>query len=254
MGCFGSAGATSVVALRGMVAALIAAAACVVCGHSRSAAAGEAENSSLLVFSGTDLWRYGAFLYGGTVWAPTGLDSGSGFSLKTLLSTGDYSYLSGGGSQDIDGELFSAAILPGWHFNRSGLSIGLFAGPTVQNYQLSPNDPGARLSGAYVGADFAADVWYQPNAAIMMAFNGAIASIGPTGYVHVALGERVFGQAFAGPEMQAIWSGNYQELQVGAQLTGLQVNTLQWTAGGGWALGTMQRSSPYLHVGISWRR
>jgi hypothetical protein len=54
--------------------------------------------------------------------------------------------------------------------------------------------------------------------------------------------------------MQLIWSGNYQQLQVGAHLTGLQVNELQWTAGGGWALGSTQRSSPYVHVGISWRR
>jgi len=29
---------------------------------------------SFLVFGGTDLWRYGDFLYGGGVWSPAGLD------------------------------------------------------------------------------------------------------------------------------------------------------------------------------------
>jgi hypothetical protein len=29
---------------------------------------------SFLLFTGTDLWRYGAFLYGGGLWSPAGLD------------------------------------------------------------------------------------------------------------------------------------------------------------------------------------
>ncbi|MGA7787020.1 MAG: hypothetical protein WCA56_02520 [Xanthobacteraceae bacterium] len=27
---------------------------------------------SFLMFGGTDLWRYGAFLYGGALWSPAG--------------------------------------------------------------------------------------------------------------------------------------------------------------------------------------
>jgi cellulose biosynthesis protein BcsS len=30
---------------------------------------------TFLLFGGTDLWRYGNFLYGGAVWAPSGLDT-----------------------------------------------------------------------------------------------------------------------------------------------------------------------------------
>ncbi len=29
---------------------------------------------SFLLFGGTDLWRYGQFLYGGALWSPAGLD------------------------------------------------------------------------------------------------------------------------------------------------------------------------------------
>jgi hypothetical protein len=31
--------------------------------------------SSVLLFAGTDLWRDGAFLHGGVLWSPGGLDS-----------------------------------------------------------------------------------------------------------------------------------------------------------------------------------
>jgi hypothetical protein len=39
------------------------------------AEAGGPDDPSVLLFSGTDLWRYGAFLYGGVLWAPGGLDN-----------------------------------------------------------------------------------------------------------------------------------------------------------------------------------
>jgi len=40
------------------------------------AKAGGPASPSFLLFSGTDLWRYGAFFYGGALWSPAGLDTG----------------------------------------------------------------------------------------------------------------------------------------------------------------------------------
>jgi hypothetical protein len=37
---------------------------------------------SFLFFGGTDLWRYGQFLYGGTLWSPSGLNN-DGFTGPT---------------------------------------------------------------------------------------------------------------------------------------------------------------------------
>jgi hypothetical protein len=34
---------------------------------------------SFLIFTGTDLWRYGDFFYGGALWSPAGLN-GDGFT------------------------------------------------------------------------------------------------------------------------------------------------------------------------------
>jgi hypothetical protein len=205
---------------------------------------------SFLLFGGTDLWRYGAFLYGGTVWSPAGLDR-DGFALKLLLNGGGYTYSSGDLHTDIDGTMLSAAAMPGWRFGRDSFTVSVFAGPVVQDYRLSPYDPGSRLRGLYFGAQFASEVWYQPTANTMAAVNGAIASIGPTGSVRAALGLRVFDAMFVGPESQALWCGDFQQWEVGAHVTAFHFGAMEWSAGGGWSMDSDRRTGPYLRLGVS---
>ncbi len=217
-----------------------------------AACAGEPGNPSFLLFAGTDLSRYSAFLDGGLVWSPAGLDA-DGFTLKALLSGGNYTYVSSGLHEDIDGTMLSAAAMPGWRFVRGGLNVSLYGGAVVQDYRLSPYDPGGRLHGFYVGAQFAADIWYQPSAGTMVAVNGAIASIGPTGSLRTAFGWQVFDSVFVGPENQWIWCADYQEVRLGAHLTGWRIQGLELSAGGGWAMTSDQRQGPYVRVGLSAR-
>ena len=147
----------------------------------------------------------------------------------------------------------SAAVLPGWRFTHSGLTVTLFAGPVVQDYRLTPNDPGSHLRGFYVGAQFAAELWYQPSPATMATLSGAIASIGPTGSLRTAVGFRFFDAVFIGPEAAQLWCGNYEEVQFGAHVTSLRIDALQWSAAGGWAITSDHRSGPYLRVGVNAR-
>ena len=204
---------------------------------------------AFLLFGGTDLWRYGAFLYGGTLWSPRGLDA-NGFAFKLLVNGGGYTYNSDSLHSTVDGTMISGAALPGWRFVREGFSVGLFAGPVVQDYRLAPNDPGSRLHGLYVGGQFAGDVWYQPTAATMAALNGSLSSIGPTGYLRGAFGYRLFDAFFVGPESAMLWCDNFQQLELGAQLTGLRLSGTEWSAGGGWAMDSDRRSGPYLRIGF----
>lgn len=57
------------------------------------------------MFSGRDLWRNGAFAYGGMPIAPGGVDQ-DGFMFKLLLSDGPYRYNTGslGGDEVRGGE------------------------------------------------------------------------------------------------------------------------------------------------------
>ncbi len=205
---------------------------------------------SFLIFGGTDLWRYGAFLYGGGLWSPAGLDN-DGFTLKVLLNGGRYSYMSGDLQRGVDGTMVSGAAMPGWRFTRDSLSVSVFAGPVVQDYRLSPYDPGSRLRGVYVGAQFATEVWYQPTANTMAAVSGTIASIGPNGSVRAALGVRVFDAMFVGPESQMLWCGDFQQLEVGVHITAFHFQALEWSAASGWSMDSDKRTGPYLRLGVS---
>ena len=141
--------------------------------------------------------------------------------------------------------------MPGWRFVRDSLTVSVFAGPVVQDYRLKPNDPGSRLQGLYVGAQVATELWYQPNANMMAATSGSIATIGPTGSVRAALGVRAFDLFFIGPETQALWCANFQQLEFGAHVTGFRTSALEWSAGAGWATATDRRNGPYLRLGVS---
>ena len=209
-----------------------------------------ASSPSFFLFGGTDLWRYGQFLYGGTLWSPSGLNA-DGFTLKLIANGGGYSYFSDGLQTEIHGTTISGAALPGWRFVRDTLTVNLFAGPAVQDYRLSPYDPGSRLHGLYAGAQAATDIWYQPAANVMAAVNGSVASIGPTGSLRGALGYRLFDALFAGPESEMLWCGNFEQFEVGAHLTGLHVNASEWSAAGGWARDSDRRTGPYVRLGIS---
>ncbi|MGA7787021.1 MAG: cellulose biosynthesis protein BcsS [Xanthobacteraceae bacterium] len=181
-----------------------------------------------------------------------GLDTG-GFTLKLLVNGGGYTYNASDLQADVHGTMLSGAALPGWRFVHDGLTVSVFAGPVVQDYRLSPFDPGSRLHGLYAGGQFATDIWYQPAATVMAAINGAITSIGPTGYVRGALGYRIFDAMFVGPETEMIWCANFQQFEIGAHLTGLHVNGVEWSAGSGWSMDSDRRSGPYLRVGVSTR-
>ena len=205
---------------------------------------------TFLLFGGADVWRYGDFLYGGALWSPGGLDAG-GFTLKLLVNGGRYTYNSGTLDTAIDGTMISGAALPGFRFVHDTLTVSVFAGPVVQDYRLSPFDPGSRLHGLYAGGEFATDIWYQPTPTIMAAVDGSLLSVGPTGYLRGALGYRVFDALFVGPESAMLWCGDFQQLEVGAHLTGLHVAAMEWSAAGGWATDSDRRSGPYLRIGVS---
>ena len=87
----------------------------------------------------------------------------------------------------------------------------------------------------------------------MAAFNGSVSSIGPTGYMREALGVRLFAPVFIGPEMAQLWCGDYQQLEFGAHITGLPINTQQWSMGTGFAVTSDQRYGPYLRAGFNTR-
>jgi len=176
-----------------------------------------------------------------------------GFTLKLLLAGGTYVYPSSGLQTDVTGTLVSASALPGWRWTNGTAALAVYAGPIVQNYRLSPYDPGSLLHGFYVGGQLAADLWYQPTPTTMAELNASIASIALIGTARAAAGARVFGPFFVGPETQALWCIGYQQWRVGAHLTGLHIDGFEWSGSAGWALESFGRAGPYFRLGVNTR-
>jgi hypothetical protein len=233
----------------GVIAVAVAAASLLVSAAAALAQAGGVTHPLVLLFAGTDLWRQSQFFHGGVLMAPAGLDS-DGFTIKMLIGGGHYSYYSGGLAQDVDGRAISADALFGWRFRRDALTVNVSAGVDVQDHQLVPNDPGARLRGHYVGARLSGDFWYQPTAQFMVAADASATTVGPTTSFRAATGWRVFDTLFIGPETQMLWCADYRQLRLGIHFTGLHTDIFEWLLASGWARDSDGRAGPYLRLGV----
>ena len=102
----------------------------VVTGRAR---AGDNEDARTMLFSGRDLWRNGAFAYGGFVFAPGGLEQ-DGLLLKVLLSAGIYRYAAENlGGVRVIGLEWLAQVLPGWRIKRGDAEFKFYLGPEFRN-------------------------------------------------------------------------------------------------------------------------
>jgi hypothetical protein len=212
------------------------------------------EQPRFLFFAGSDLWRHGGFAHGGLLWSPGGLDQ-DGFTFKVLVGGGLYQYVSGAlDNAEVTGRELMGFAMPGWRFKHPGFELILSAGLDLQQHRLSPDDPTASLRGGYAGIRGSADLWLEPSAATMLAVNGSVSSIGPTYSVRAAMGVRLFDRFYVGPEGQAFDCDNYRQYRVGLHLTGLKMESFEWSAGVGWSQDTDDRSGVYGKLGVIARR
>jgi len=207
-----------------------------------------------VLFSGRDIWLNGAFAYGGLLWSPDGLDR-EGFTFKALISGGLYRYKAGDlGGERVVGAEFAGQLLPGWRIKRGPFEAKVFLGPEIQRNRLWPDDPGNRLRGSKFGLRFAVELWNEPSATTMAAADASLSSIATNYSARVAFGWRVLDQFYAGPETQVYGGDGYRQLRFGVHFTSFKTGDSEWSAAGGWAIDSDNRSSPYLRLGFMERR
>ncbi len=242
---------------RRVSAASFIAAAFVVCGFCVAASPGRAADdigARFLLFSGSDIWRNGAFAHGGLPVAPGGLDQ-DGFNFKLVLSGGRYRYNSGSlGGETVIGAETRVEAMPGWRIKRGDLEVKVFVGLDAENHRLSPDDPSSRLRGRSTGLRAAFDLWYNPTPMTMLAMDGSLSSIAANQSARLAYGWRVFDAFYVGPETQFFGSDGYRHLRLGAHVTGFKTGNYEWSAAGGWAGDSDRRSSPYVRLGVLMRQ
>src|SRR5690348_10112016 len=241
---------------RGWSAVLAAAAMWLSCS---ACLAGDDEDATVILFSGRDIWRNGAFAYGGFLAAPGGFDD-DGLMLKVLFSAGAYRYNAGdlGGEQVIGAE-GAAQILPGFRIKRHGVEAKIFFGLDVERHKLWPDDPGNRLQGTDVGVRFAAEFWTEPTDSTMIAADVSLSSIATSNSARLAYGWRVCEDVFedgfyVGPELQYFGADGYLHIRIGAHITELRTETYDWSAALGIARDSDGMTSPYVRIGFNVRR
>lgn len=231
---------------------------CCVCVPLGSARANDFDDPRIMLFSGRDIWRNGAFAYGGLIVAPSGLDRG-GLLLKVLLSGGLYRYHAQTlGGERVVGAEWLTNILPGWRIKRGNAEFKVFMGPEIQNHYLRPDDSAKRLRGYSYGLRVAAEAWYEPTAETMIAADVSLSSIATSNSARAAYGWRVLeemlGGIYFGPEFQYFGSNGYRHSRLGMHVTSMKTEDSEWSAAAGWARDSTGRSSPYVRLGILKRR
>jgi hypothetical protein len=241
---------------RRVCAAVVAVAAFFLCVFAVAgvASADEDEGAQTMLFSGRDIWRNGAFGYGGFVFAPGGLDQ-DGLLLKILLSVGRYRYDAANlGGERVVGTEWVAQVLPGWRVKRGDAEFKFFMGPDVQVHWLRPDDPDNKLRGRSFGLRMAAELWYEPAPDMMLAADVSLSSIATSDTARIAYGWRILddmlGGVYVGPEVQYFGSDGYRHLRLGAHVTTMKTADVEWSAAAGWARDSSGRSSPYLRLNL----
>jgi hypothetical protein len=215
---------------------------------------GDRDGSTILYFTGGDLWRDGYSFYGGLLWSPASLDD-EGFTLKLFSAAGIYHYRSGGlGGIQVTGRQLSSVIAPSWRFKRYGFTVTAFAGLDAEDYRLFPNDPGSRLRGAKLGIRGGFDLWYQPTPATMLAADASISSIGDSYSARLAYGWHVFNQFYLGPEALAFMCEDYRQVRLGLHMTGLKTDGFEWSASLGSSRDSDHRTGVYARIGLTVRQ
>ena len=240
---------------RVVAAAMVAAglAICCVCVSVRPGCAGDDDETRAILFSGRDIWFNGAFAYGGMLWSPSDLDD-DGLLFKVLLSGGLYRYDAGDlGGERVIGSEWLVQVLPGWHVKRGSFEAKVFWGPEFQQHHLSPDDPGNSLSGSRFGLRFSGEIWDEPTPSTMIAADASLSTIGGNDSARIGFGWKILDEFYSGPETQAYGGDGYSQLRLGIHFTSLKTGPAEWSAAGGWARDTNNRSSPYLRLGFMQR-
>jgi len=226
---------------------------CSICKSIVPAWASEDEDSHVMLFSGRDLWRNGAFAHGGFLFAPSGLDQ-DGLLLKILFAGGIYMYDAKNLGERVIGAERLAHVLAGWRIKRGAAEFKFYFGPKWQRHYLEPDDPSNRLRGALLGPRMAFDLWYEPSPNSMLAADASLSSIATSNAARAAYGWRVFEDmlegVYVGPVIEYFGSAGYRHLRLGAHITSMRAEDTEWSAAVGWAQDSQGRASPYLRLNV----
>jgi hypothetical protein len=158
------------------------------------------------------------------------------------------------GSKRFDTNIIRAAPLAGWRLSQNKLELKVFAGPELENRVLAPDLPTATFRGTHIGARVATELWWEPMPQLMMTSAFSASTNAASHSARAAAGWRVADQFWMGPEISASRDDFSQQYRVGAHLTGIKFEALEWSAAVGYVTDSYHRSGVYGRIGVLTRQ
>jgi hypothetical protein len=205
----------------------------------------------VLLYAGFDIWRFGRTGYGGFYWAPDGLNN-DGFITRLFVSYGVERY--DAGSKRFNTNIVRASPLAGWRLKQDNLEIKVFAGPELENRDMTPDVPAAKFRGTHIGARVAAELWWEPMPELMLASAFSASTNAASHSARAAAGWRMLDQFWAGPEISASGDEFSQQYRIGAHLTGFRLAAFEWSVAAGYITDSFHRSGVYGRIGVLTRQ
>lgn len=172
------------------------------------------------------------FGHDGLVWAPVGHLHESGWRIRAGTTGGVHSYRTGG--RRITGELYGAELMGGyqWLWRAGGLTA--YAGPTVQDSDTDPYDPGKPRQGTRFGGKLKLEGWARPVDGLYLNLSGHYATAAETYSGRFAVTFEIAPRWALEPEFVAYGEPGYDAQRAGLMVEYRFGERLRLRAGGGW--------------------
>jgi hypothetical protein len=169
----------------------------------------------------------------GTIAPFDGLDE-DGFRLRLTGVLGRYSYVGSNGLGRVTGTQSDGSLMVGYEWVLRAATVAIYAGPDVNDNQLSINDPNNASKGLHVGGKIAVDFYVNPTPYSMVSGVVSYASANNAYYSRFKAGLAIAPQLFVGPELLVLGDNFYSQWRVGMHLTGLRLGAMQFGISGGY--------------------
>ena len=138
--------------------------------------------------------------------------------------------------------------LIGFQWALNGLYVALYAGPELEQEQLTVGGRVLRISRPRMGSSAQVEIWANPTTQTLWTETLVLSSTRTSLWNRVSAGYRVAGSLFAGPELTIYATPTYREMRWGAHLTGIEAGRLSLRVSGGWMVQDHARQSPYVGI------
>lgn len=200
-----------------------------------------------LYYAGFDIWRFGYAGYAGAEWSPASYGQ-DGPLIRMTSSDGIDIYQTRLATYRT--ETASASLLAGWRVHRGAVEFKALAGLDAQA-RILLNPYLAWIERPTIGMKFAAELWWEPTDATMVAASLSATTATAARNGRLAYGWRLFDRFWAGPEVAASTDLFTTQYRLGAHITGVRIEDTEWTAAAGYVMDSYNRTGFYGRIGIS---